>query len=424
MKSRLAIPATIVALALAGCSGNAAAPGTSAPGTPGQTGSAQPTGEVTVWMYPVIADETKSKTFWEEAEKSFEAAHQGIDLTIELQPWAGRDEKVATAIAAGKGPDLVLLTPDSLPGYVANGGLKSLRGAQDPAFLPAAVEAATVEGDVYAVPLYHTVIAPVYNKKVMDEAGVTTLPATWDDLKATAPKLAEKNVKLMDYAGSPNATLNMTYYPFLWQAGGSVFSEDGKKVAFNSPEGKAALQFLVDLGKAGALPTDAATKETKVEGSGLTDGSVAMTPMAVKADAATMQKALGAENVAVGPVFKGKEQVTFGLPGLLARTALSDDDATVNAVASYLASAEFQGKLSEASGYFPARTDAKAPAGDPLNEPFQAALAFVKAGEVNPKSRQVMAALAPQIQAALQGSKTVDQALADAETEANGILQG
>lgn len=419
MKLRLAVSATVLALALAGCSGNAAAPG-----TPAGSGAAKPSGKVTVWMYPVIADEAASKTFWGEAEKSFEAANPGVDLAIELQPWAGRDEKVATAIASGKGPDLALLTPDSLPGYVGNGGLKSLKGAQDPAFLPAAVEAATVAGEVYAVPLYQTVLAPVYNQKVMQDAGITTLPATWDDLKAAAPKLAAKNVKLMDYAGSPATTLNMTYYPFLWQAGGSVFSDDGKKVAFNSPEGKAALQFLVDLNKAGALPVDAATKDNKVEGSGLTTGAVAMTPMAAKADAKTMQKALGEANVVVGPVLKGKEQVTFGLPGLLARTSIGKDDATVNLVAKYLSSAEFQTKLSEASGYFPARTDAKAPAGDALNAPFQAALAHVKAGEINPKSRQVMAALAPQLQAALQGTKSVDQALADAEKEANGLLQG
>ncbi|WP_232548200.1 extracellular solute-binding protein [Propioniciclava soli] len=418
MKSRLVASATLLTLAFAGCSGNAATPGTTA-GT--DTAGGEPSGDVTVWMYPVIADDAASQTFWADAESAFEADHPSIDLTIELQPWAGRDEQVATAIASNTGPDLVLLTPDSLPGFVDNGGLKSLADAQDPAFLESAVTAATVDGEIYAVPLYHTVIAPVYNQPLFEAAGITELPETWDDLTAAAPALAANGITLMDYSGV--ATLNMTYYPFLWQAGGSVFADDGESVAFNSDEGRAALQLLVDLKNANALPADAATKENTVEGSGLTNGTIAMTPMAVKADAVTLQTALGEDAVAVGAPLTGEEQVTFGLPGLLARTSISDDDGTAEVVARYLSSAEFQTSLSEASGYFPARTDATADSSDPLNEPFQAALQYARPGEVNPHSRQVMAALSAHIQAALQGTKTVEQALADAETECNAILQ-
>lgn len=416
MKSRIAVTTAALALALAGCTGGPGAgpAGTAAPG-------GEPAGDVTVWMYPVIADEAASREFWSKAESDFETAHPAIDLTIELQPWSGRDEQVATAIASGTGPDLVLLTPDSLPGYVDNGGLASLADAQDPAFLESAVTAATVDGEVYAVPLYHTVIAPVYNQQVLDAAGVGEIPATWDDLRAAAAKLAANGVTLMDYSGV--ATLNMTYYPFLWQAGGNVFSEDGETVAFNDDAGRAALQLLVDLKNENALPADAATRENSVEGSGLTDGTIAMTPMAVKADAATMQTALGAENVVVGPVLAGEEQVTFGLPGLLARTSISDDNGTAEVVATYLSSADFQTSLSAASGYFPARTDARADTSDPLNAPFQEALQHARAGEVNPRSRQVMTALSAHLQAALQGSKTVEQALADAETECNQILE-
>ena len=34
-------------------------------------------GTVTMWMYPVIKDEAKSKAFWAEAEKEFETASPG-----------------------------------------------------------------------------------------------------------------------------------------------------------------------------------------------------------------------------------------------------------------------------------------------------------------------------------------------------------
>lgn len=413
MKLRFVAAAAVAGLSMVACSSPGETPSTS--GSPGD-GEGK---KVTVWMYPVIGDEAKSKQFWTDTEKSFEQANEGIDLNVELQPWAGRDEKIATAIAGGKGPDLALVTPDSLPGYVANGGLLSLKDAQDPAFLPSAVTAATIEDEIYAVPLYHTVVTTAYNKKAFADAGVA-LPKTWDDVKAAAPKLAAEGVAVMDYSGK--TPLNMTYYPLLWQAGGKVFAEDGKSVAFNSAEGKSALQFLVDLNAAKGLPADAATKENAVEGSGLTTGKIAMTYAAVKGDVPIMEKALGAGAVQVGEPLKGAEQVTFGLPGLLARTSIGKDDQSVNAVARYLSSAEVATKLSDASGYFPARSDAKADASDPLNAPFEAALKMATAGEVHPQSRQVMAALTTHLQAALQGTKSVDQALADAEKECNDLI--
>ncbi len=416
MKTRIIAVVALLALVV-GCSSSATTGGSSA-------APQDLSGKVTVWMYPVIADAAKSQAFWAEAEQAFEAQHPKVDLTIELQPWAGRDEKVATAIASGKGPDLVLLTPDGLPGYATNGGLKSLKGAQDPAFLPAAVNAATVGGEVYAVPLYQTVVTTAYNKALFTAAGVSELPTTFAEVKAAAPRLAANGVAVMDYSGDPKVTLNQTFYPLLWSAGGKVFNADGKTVAFNSPEGKAALQLLVDLKQASGLPADAATKGNAVEGGPLASGKVAMGYAMTKQDVEQLQKAVGAENVTVGAPLKDKEQVTFGLPGLLTRTSISKDEATTVAVARFLSSADMQVKLAKASGYFPARTDATLTDADELTTAFSKALPMAIPGEVNPRSRQVMSALSPHIQAALQGTKTVDQALADAEKECNEQLKG
>lgn len=425
-KTRLITLATVASLALAGCGGGTETPTTStSPTAPASTTAPAEPQEVTVWMYPVIGDEAKSREFWSGVETDFEAANKNIDLKIDLQPWANRDEKIATAIAAGTGPDLVLMTPDMLPQYEATGGLASLADAYDAAdkdkFMPNAVKAGMVGDEIYAVPIYHTVVTTAYNKKVFADAGVE-LPTTWDEVKAAAPKLAANGVNIFDYSASPEVTLNLTFYPLLWQAGGSVFSEDGKTVTFNSPEGKAALQFLLELQAANGLPADAATKGNKVEGGGLTTGKTAMSTHISKAEAGIMITALGAENVEVGAPLKGVEQATFGLPGLLARTTISKDDAAAAAVAKFISSAEVTSELAKVSGYFPPRSDAAVDAADPLNEIFADALTYARPGEVNPKSRQVMAALVPHLQAALQGSKSVDQALADAEAEAQQLM--
>lgn len=213
-------------------------------------------------MYPVIADPKANSAHWAKVEKDFEAAHPGTRLTIEEQPWENRDEKLATAFGSGKGPDVVLLNPDQVPQYLASGALrpvdKAVEGIEE-SFLPNALKALSDDGKLYAVPIYHTVTTTLYNKRLLDRAGIAEPPATWDEVRAAAPKLKRIGVAALDYSASNEATLNLNFYPLLWQAGGRVFSEDGRKAAFNGPEGVAALTFLTDLYKAGALPRTALT---------------------------------------------------------------------------------------------------------------------------------------------------------------------
>ncbi|WP_026876070.1 sugar ABC transporter substrate-binding protein [Jiangella gansuensis] len=381
--------------------------------------------EVTVWMYPVIPDQDTSIEFWDQVEADFEAEHDDIDLTIELQPWEGRDEKIATAIASGQGPDLVLLTPDQTLQYQVTGGLKPVDAAVEDsrdAYLPAALDVVTFEDELYGVPIYHTSTTTAYNTAAFEAAGITELPTTWEDVLAAAPALAANGVAVMDYSGSPEMTLNLSFYPLLWQAGGSVFTEDGSDVAFDGPEGVAALQFLLDLQELGGLPADAATKPNAVEGGPVGAGTVAMGYAMAKFEIEQMQAALGEENVVAGAPLTGEEQVSFGIPGVLALTSISDDDDAALSVAEYISSPDVAVGLNEAAGTFPARSDVEPPAGDEVVQTLNDALQYSRPGEVTPTARQVMAVLSSQLQAALQGSKSAEDALADAAQEARDLI--
>jgi multiple sugar transport system substrate-binding protein len=394
-------------------------------GGSGDDDTAGGSAEVTVWMYPVIADQDASIDFWEQVESDFEAEHDDIDLTIELQPWEGRDEKIATAIASGQGPDLVLLTPDQTLQYQVTGGLKPVDGAVEEdrdAFLPGALDVVTFEDELYGVPIYHTSTTTAYNMAAFEAAGITEPPTTWDDVLAAAPALAANGVAVMDYSGSPEMTLNLSFYPLLWQAGGSVFTEDGSDVAFDGPEGLAALQFLLDLQEAGGLPADAATKANAVDGGPLGTGTAAMGYALTATDIEHMKTGVGAENVVVGAPLTDEEQASFGIPGVLALTSISDDDEAANTVAGYIASPEVSARLNDAAGTFPARTDVDAPTGDDALTALNDALEFAIPGEVTPSARQVMAVLSAQLQAALQGSKSAEDALADAASEARDLI--
>ncbi|MFI6496366.1 ABC transporter substrate-binding protein [Nonomuraea typhae] len=388
---------------LAGC-------GSSSSGSDGKS-------TVTTWVYPVIEDQAKSKAFWDKVEKDFEAKNAGVDVKIEQQPWDGRQQKVTAALASKKGFDLVLLGPDQIPQYVEQGTIAPLDdaiAAEKGSFRPNAISALSVGGKVYGVPIYQTITAPIWNKKVLDEAGVTEVPKTWEEVLAAAPKLAAEKIPIFMYPGAPETSLNLSFYPILWSNGGKVFSPDGKKAAFNGPEGVKSLQFLLDLQKAGGLPGNAATLTNVIEGSPLAQGKVAMYHAAAPIGAKQLAAAVGAENVVVGGPFEGAEKVAFGIPGALVLAAHSKSADAAKKLAAYIGSAEVAAQLSAESGYFTARTDASAPSADATAKEFEKSLEFAFPGDAHASARQVMTALAPEIQSALQGKKTAQQALDDA----------
>ncbi|MDR2997885.1 MAG: extracellular solute-binding protein [Microbacterium sp.] len=422
MKHRIlqgAAIAAIATLAVTACS--------SANAVPDAKDVKEAKGSVTMWMYPVIKDETASKEFWTETQKDFEKAYPDVDLKIELQPFAKRDEQISAALAANSGPDLALVTPDMAATYLNVGGVLPIDDAlpekDRKAFFPSSLDAATFDGELYGLPIFQNVAANVVNTKLFKEAGLE-VPKTWDEIDAAAPVLAKKGIAVMDYAGSAQQTLNLTFYPFLWQAGGSVFTKDGKDIAFDSKEGVNALTFLVDLMKEGGLPPDAATAGVAIDGSQWAAGKVGIRTNAGPSELGPLRAAVGGEGVEVGAPFTGKEQATFGNPGLIALTSINkkENRAAAYAVLNYLSTPDFQAKLSKASGNFSPRTDVAAPAEGPDYDTFKEALSVANPGEASPVARQVMAALAPYIQSALRGDLSPKEALDTAATAGRAIL--
>ncbi|TDC25518.1 sugar ABC transporter substrate-binding protein [Kribbella albertanoniae] len=411
---RIAAPLTALVLtaALSSCGGN--------------SGSSDEKKTVTLWMYPVIADQAASDAYWKKVETDFEAANSTIDLKVELQPWDKRDEKLATAFAGKKGPDTVLLIPDQIPQYVQNGSLEPVGDvveADKSKFLPNAIPGLTVEDKVYGVPIYHTVTTTIYNKTVLTKAGISKPPATWDEIKAAAPKLKAAGFSTLDYSAVSEATLNLNFYPLLWQAGGKVFADDGKSVTFNQAPGLEALTFLKTLWDQGAIPKTALTNGNAIENQPIGKGTVAMAFTATPANAATAAKGWGDANIEVGAPLTGAKQVGYGIPGGLSLNAASENLAETKKFLSFMIQPPQLEALSKATGYFTPRTDAKAEVTDPLTLKFGPALQYAFPGEPNPVARQVMALLNVEIQAVLTGKKTPQQALDDAAKQANALIR-
>lgn len=377
--------------------------------------------KVTVWLYPVIADEAKHKAFWDETIADFEAANDGITVEYEIFPWANRDESLQTAIAANKGPDLVYLIPDQLVAYEKSiepmdEYLSEERKSQ---LLENVAESVTLEPGMMGAPMLTSAQPLICNAAAFEAAGVTEYPETWDDVREIAPRFVEAGMHLFNYTASAEATLNMTFYPLLWQAGGAVYDDKGA-VAFNSDEGVEALTLLTDLAEAGALDPDTLTSLPPIEQTGIAQGKTACTWVNVTTELADIW---GEENVKVLPPLTGEESVAYGTVGSLSMLKGSKVKDAAGKFAEFATSAEVLKPYLAEGGFFSALDT------DPINTPdslmgqVEQYVPVTTVGELAPSSRALMGVLSPEIQAALLGQKTPEQALDDAAKAAEPLLK-
>lgn len=378
---------------------------------------------VTMWMYPVIFDEAVHKKFWADEVTAFTAANPKIDVKIEYYPWAKRDEALATAIASNTAPDVVYLIPDQLPGYARN--LEPvdsyLSDASKADYLDNVRSSVSLGGKMLGAPVLTSSNPIVCDKRALAAAGETAAPTTWDDLAALGAKLKTKGIDGFNYFASTDQTLNVSFYPLLWQAGGEVFSKDGKSATFNQQPGVDALTFLKAQYDKGHVSKEALTTFPKIEQTRLAQGKVACTWQYTISDLVTLW---GKDNIVVGQPMKQAKQVGYGTVGSLSMLKTADSKDAAGKWIDFATSAENLKKYDVASSYFsPKKSTGPLYASDPVLSAQEEVVPMMTVGALNPKGRQVMGALAPAIQAVLGGQKTPKQALDDAAKEADQLLR-
>ena len=256
MKRRItgASAAIAAALALAACSG----------GQPtGQSGAG---GSLTFRLW----DEQAAKAY-EDALPAFEAA-TGIDVSVEVVPWNDYFTGVRNEIAAGAGPDVFWSNTNNYSEYAKGGKLVNMNevfsDSERASWLDTAVSQYTVDGQIYGAPVItDPSVALYYNKELLDRAGVGVEEldglawdpaASSDSLRDIAKRLTldSSGRNAADPGFDPNTVVQYGYnaaldgqamlFPYLGSNGASLQDADGR-FTFASPEGEAAIGYLVDL---------------------------------------------------------------------------------------------------------------------------------------------------------------------------------
>lgn len=107
---------------------------------------------------------------------AFEAAHPTIKVTHESIPFESMNAAIEARIGGGDDSiDVLLVDSPRVPAMVARGYLKSLedlRSEIEPLVTPVALDALSVDGTIYTLPLWTSTQMMFYNKDLLDKAGI------------------------------------------------------------------------------------------------------------------------------------------------------------------------------------------------------------------------------------------------------------
>lgn len=406
--------ASAVAVVTAGCA--------STEGTSGADGELS--GKVTMWTYPIILDERGGEqAFWDTKAEEFAELHPDVDVEVIVQPWSDREANITTAIAGGVAPDVVYMITDQIAQFEQQGVLEPaesyLAEANLTGMLPNAREGVSVDGVQMAAPLLMQVNPLSCNKAVFDELGLD-FPETYSDVLELGPALKDAGYYAYNYDGSlEGGSAASTFYPVLRSFGGAVFTEDGTDIAFDSPEGVAALQWIKDIVDAGFSNPDAVVQSIPSDQGPGARGEIACRNDTTPQDFATQ---IGEENVAVLPPLADVEQVAAGTVGSFVLLSGSKNKTAAGEWVSFITSQENTAEYGKLAGFNTPYGDDIFAGEDPLMEATSALLEYAYFGDVNPSARKVSGVILPEIQAALLGTKTPEQALDDAAAAARQVM--
>ena len=192
----------------------------------------------------------------EQLIEGFEAENPDITVKMTTFPYADYRTKVAAAIPAGEGPDVVQLFYGWLNDYIEADLIQPLPEDVfppeqiDAEFFPM-VQAMKRDGKYYALPTAVRSLALFYNERLFEEAGIDGPPETLDEMIEDARALTER-----DGAGNVTQvgiTSGMAAQDPHWfrevlvrQFGGEPYDAQGD-VAYDSEAGREALAFYVGM---------------------------------------------------------------------------------------------------------------------------------------------------------------------------------
>ncbi|HEY9615884.1 MAG TPA: sugar ABC transporter substrate-binding protein [Microcoleaceae cyanobacterium] len=221
-----------------------------------QTGGKQELEFWTMQLQPEFTD------YFNKLIAEFEQQNPTVKVRWVDVPWADMERKILTAVSAKTAPDVVNLNPGFASQLAQRGAWLELDD-KVPAevkqqYLPNIWKASTFDGKTFGLPWYLTTRVAICNQDLLQKAGITQPPATYAELATAAKAIKEKTGKYAFFTTVVPEDSGELMESFVQM--GVELTDKAGKAAFNTPKGKAAFEYWVDLYKQGLIPKEVLTE--------------------------------------------------------------------------------------------------------------------------------------------------------------------
>ncbi|QFG25661.1 ABC transporter substrate-binding protein [Actinomadura sp. WMMB 499] len=209
---------------------------------------------ITVGCMPAKSQEAQRKE-WNEDVAAFQKLHPNIKV-VGKDAFPCIDPNTFQAkLAGGQMEDLFYVYFTDVNSIVAKGqaaditpylGQVENHGSLDPAVRKVFEK----DGEVYGLPRQNYTMGLFYNRELFEKAGLDpdAPPRTWPEVRAAAKRISDLGDGVVGFAELSSQNQGGWHFTTsLYSQGGAMVTPDGKKTAFDGPQGRAVLQTLKDM---------------------------------------------------------------------------------------------------------------------------------------------------------------------------------
>ena len=204
------------------------------------------------------SDGTVNLTFqiWDVAQRdgmqamcdAYTAEHPNVKIEVQVTSWNEYWTKLEAAAMSNKMPDIFWMHTNEILKYADNGKLADCSDIVETEHFSdiSLANASGSDGKLYGVPKDKDTVGLVYNKEMFDAAGVAYPDETWtwDDLVSASQAIYDATGK---YGYMAYGDDQLGYWNFVYQAGGSILTEDNTRANFTDPATQKGMEFYIGL---------------------------------------------------------------------------------------------------------------------------------------------------------------------------------
>ena len=180
----------------------------------------------------------------------FEKENPDIKIKWIDVPFSEGEKRTLAAVLSDNPPDLINLNPDFSATLAQKGALYEIPEKNSEQFNKAIINSLKYNGKLYSLPWYATSAVTIYNKDLINKAGVS-VPKNYEDIVDIAPIIKSKTGA---YAFLPNITENDTMLKILNKYG------INSAQAINSEKSEYVFNLFKDLYNKNLIPKESITQ--------------------------------------------------------------------------------------------------------------------------------------------------------------------